>query len=873
MINRLFTIAAMSIIAGGTFAQSWPTASLEAKPGTRWWWLGSAVNESDLQWNMQEYSKAGLGALEITPLYGVQGNEKNELRFLSTPWMNALKFVQTEGVKDSLLIDMNCGTGWPFGGPEVPISEAAAKLAYTDTVITGAELRKGIDISIKDKKEKPFCTLSKVMAYSDDGVKDLTSMTDTSGMLVWKKSVKKHSYRIIAIYCSRTRQKVKRAAPGGEGYVMDHFDKSAVAHYLERFEKAFAESNTPYPHSFFNDSYEVYKANWTPKMFEEFEKRRGYKLEEHLPELLGDVDDKDNKVLSDYRETLSDLLLENFTEQWTAWAHQHGVKTRNQAHGSPANLIDVYSAVDIPEIEGFGLSEFGIKGLRKDTGYTRKNDSDVSMLKYASSAAHINGKTLVSSETLTWLTEHFRTSLSQCKPDIDLMFTCGVNNMYFHGTCYSPKNDPWPGWRFYASIDMSPNNSIWRDAPYLMKYIERCQSFLQMGRPDNDFLVYLPIRDMWAERKGKGAGSLLMQFDIHSMARKAPDFIKSILDIDKAGYDCDYISEKYLLTTSYKNGMLETAAGTRYHALIIPGSGRMPENVKAHVDVLKSQGANIIYGTAKAEMEKAAKAEPMRHKHGLRAIRRKNDTGYHYFIANLSPDDIDARIPLCVNARDARWFNPLNGDIYKADMTSDGVRINLRSGESMILQTYNSPQNDGRKERSLAQTYATKILDGKWSLSFLSSAPEVKKTFDMDTLRTWEELDDDSIKVTMGTGVYTTTVKMTKDEAASDWTIDLGDVRESARVYINDTFVGCAWSVPFTLECRKAFKAGVNTVRIEVTNLPANRISHLDRQGVKWRKFNEINVVSINYKKTGYENWEPMKSGLNSVIKLYKIEQ
>lgn len=61
--------------------------------------------------------------------------------------------------------------------------------------------------------------------------------------------------------------------------------------------------------------------------------------------------------------------------------------------------------------------------------------------------------------------------------------------------------------------------------------------------------------------------------------------------------------------------------------------------------------------------------------------------------------------------------------------------------------------------------------------------------------------------------------------------------------------------------------------RIEVTNLPANRISHLDRQGVKWRKFNEINVVSINYKKTGYENWEPMKSGLNSVIKLYKIEQ
>lgn len=62
------------------------------------------------------------------------------------------------------------------------------------------------------------------------------------------------------------------------------------------------------------------------------------------------------------------------------------------------------------------------------------------MLKYASSAAHVMGKPFTSSETFTWLTEHFRTSLSQMKPDLDLMFTCGVNHMFFHGTPYSPKN-------------------------------------------------------------------------------------------------------------------------------------------------------------------------------------------------------------------------------------------------------------------------------------------------------------------------------------------------------------------------------------------------------------------------------------------------
>jgi hypothetical protein len=64
-------------------------------------------------------------------------------------------------------------------------------------------------------------------------------------------------------------------------------------------------------------------------------------------------------------------------------------------------------------------------------------------------------------------------------------------------------------------------------------------------------------------------------------------------------------------------------------------------------------------------------------------------------------------------------------------------------------------------------------------------------------------------------------------------------------------------------------KAGKNTLRIEVTNLSANRIAALDREGYKWRKFNEINVVDLHYKKTTYENWAPMKSGLNSEVKIF----
>ncbi|MBO6248864.1 MAG: glycosyl hydrolase family 2, partial [Bacteroidales bacterium] len=511
--------------------QQWPAAGPEAKPGARWWWMGSAVDKENLAWNLKEYASRGIGALEITPIYGVQGNDANDIRFLSDKWMEMLRFTEEEGRKNGILIDMNCGTGWPFGGPEVPFEESACKALFLEAE-TDASQAESVKLELPEY-EKGVAKLRVRRTYP----------STTPGKVL-----------VIELYESRTRSKVKVAAPGGEGYVIDHFDSAAVAHYLQNIEKAFERTGTPYPHSFFNDSYEVYGADWTPKLLDEFALRRGYRLEDYFPAFLGHKQEGKTReeLMVDYRLTLSELILKNFTRQWVEWCHKHGVKVRNQAHGSPANLIDCYSEVDIPEIEGFGLSDFGIKGLRTDPDNVRKNDSDLSMLKYAPSASHINGKPFTSSETFTWLTEHYRTSLSQMKPDMDLMFCAGVNNMYFHGTCYSPKDDPWPGWQFYASVNMSPTNSTWRDARFLMKYIERCQSFLQWGQPDNDFLVYLTIRDMWKTR----LDNRLMLFTIHEMGRLAPKFIKDVMSIIKAGFDCDYISDKYLLETDFADGMI-----------------------------------------------------------------------------------------------------------------------------------------------------------------------------------------------------------------------------------------------------------------------------------------------------------------------------
>ncbi|MDZ7690761.1 MAG: glycosyl hydrolase [Balneolaceae bacterium] len=230
------------------------------------------------------------------------------------------------------------------------------------------------------------------------------------------------------------------------------------------FDTAFADRDLSSLRSFFNDSYEVDdaegEANWTPNFFEEFEQRRGYDLKQHLPALPGDQEsEQGQRVLTDYRETISDLLLEEFTLQWDAWADEKDAMVRNQAHGSPANILDLYAASDIPETEG----------------------TDILRAKMASSAANVTGKPLISAEAATWLNEHFRSNLADVKKAVDRYFLSGVNHMVYHGTAYSPSEETWPGWLFYAAVHFNERNPFWDHFSDFNSYVARTQSFLTVG--------------------------------------------------------------------------------------------------------------------------------------------------------------------------------------------------------------------------------------------------------------------------------------------------------------------------------------------------------------------------------------------------------
>ena len=117
------------------------------------------------------------------------------------------------------------------------------------------------------------------------------------------------------------------------------------------------------------------------------------------------------------------------------------------------------------------------------------------------------------------------------------------------------------------------------------------------------------------------------------------------------------------------------------------------------------------------------------------------------------------------------------------------------------------------------------------------------------------------------------TVCFSRNCEADDWLLDLGDVRESARVSINGQSVGTLWSLPFQTRVGSFIKPGTNKLEIEVTNLAANRIRDLDARGVEWKKFHEINFVNIRYQPFDASKWPLVDSGLLGPVKLVPMKK
>ena len=810
---------------------SWPAITAQQKPWTRWWWPGSAVDTERLTVELEDIAAAGFGGVEITPIYGARGAESRFIPFLSPRYVGMLAHASATAKRLGLGIDMATGTGWPFGGPWVGAQDAELKLDLSQGRLDGVP----------------------------------------------------------------TDFRVTRAAPGDEGPVLNPFSVTAMQHYLEPFTAALAGLPPGALRSQFHDSFE-YTADWSNEVLARFASANGYDLRDQVRALAGEGDpDVSARVKGDYRATLAALHLD-YIRTWTTWAHTRHELSRNQAHGSPGNVLDVYAAADIPETEAFGSTAFAIPGFRREESEIDGPGRPFIAHEFAASAAHVTGKRLVSSETFTWLREHFHESPSEMKPELDQLFLAGVNHIFYHGTAYSPPDAPWPGWLFYASTQANSRNPLWRDLAAVNAYIARSQSLLQSGSADNDMLLYWPVYDLWHSAPGLRAP------DGIDWSIEQP-FGRISQELTARGYPHDFISDDQLAAARYENGVIRTAGG-QYRALLIPPTAHMPAATLRHVLDLARAGARVWFVDAlphdvegwghlaerraqlQVELARAArleiraeslsqilsKAERYREPlvdQGLRFNRRRTADGHIYFLANLTDKPFDGWLRLRVATHTAWLMDALNGGVGTAARDSSGaLHIQLAPGESLFVRIFD------HRARSLPPWPYRRVaglplqIKGPWRLTFVAGGPTLPDPRIVATLHSWTEDADEAAQIFAGTARYETRFTVPANAKADDWWLDLGDVRETARVLVNGQDVGTIWSLPQRLRVGAYLKSGSNTVTLDVTNLAANRIRDLDRRHVPWRYFYDINFVNIHYGPFDASTWPLQPSGLLGPVRL-----
>lgn len=916
------------------------TGNSAVKPWTRWWWQGNSVNKKDLTRVMEAYKNAGIGGLEITPIYGVRGMKNQFIEYLSPEWMEMLDYTLKEAKRLDLGIDMATGTGWPFGGPWIGAADACKNMVYKTYSLKGGEklkgniffeqqplvyaIRKKLDISelkepisanenlqelaleqVRFKKQLP---LQVVMAYSDKGDNlDITGKVNNNGELDW--TAPPGNWTLYAVFQGWHGKMVERAAPGGEGNVIDHFSESALKNYLQKFDSAFMGHGDLSIRAFFNDSYEVDdargEADYTPDFFTEFISHRGYDLRMYLPALFGyDTDEKVSRVRCDYRETISDLLLEKFTATWHEWANQKGAQTRNQAHGSPANILDLYAASDIPETEGQQILRY----------------------KFASSAGHVMGKKLISAETATWLKEHFLASLADVKTAVDKYLLGGVNHIVYHGTPYSPADEQWPGWLFYAAVHFGPSNTFWNDFPALNQYVSNCQTALQSGAPDNDVLLYYPIYDKWSEK----GSSLLQHFSGREEDYKETSFQNCAQTMLHRGYAFDFISDHQVSNLQLRDNMLQSGT-SEYKTIIIPATRFIPIATFEKLINLARQGATIIICESlpedvpglkdlekrRAQLKKASGELAFNQidnsglkqatigtghliiakdidkalfftkvaredlvKKGLQFVRRQQSSGKTYFIVNRGDKSIDDYIPITEESQSVTLLDPLTGNLGKArtkhaENGKTDVYLQLAPGASVILNTKsNIDQNPfyGYTE----QAGESENIKGTWSISFIDGGPALPEPLETDKLDSWTNFGEDALKSFSGTALYA--ISFNKPEQQADaWLLDLGEVHESARVSLNGVELTTLINSPYRVLISNDKIEENNTLEIKVSNLMANRIADMDRRGIVYKKFYNINFSAkerANLNDKGLfdaSHWLPRDSGLMGPVTLTPV--
>lgn len=875
----------------------------------RWWWFGPAVTKPELEREMRAMKEGGIGGFEVQPVYPLTLDDPEKgirnFPFLSDEHIDALRFVSAKARELGLRMDLTVGSGWPYGGPQVSVNDAAGMLRSERVKIEAGSRRVAVPhIAAGEKLIAVFLVQPRGQSIDAESIREITDVKDG---VVQLPAGLDASHEVLFFISSRTGMQVKRPAIGSEGFVLDHLSRTATDNYLnkvgDRLMQAFGSQR---PYAVFCDSLEVYNQDWTSDFLEEFKKRRGYDLKPYLPALIADIGPQTESIRHDWGETITDLLNERFLVPLHDWSQRNHTRLRMQDYGIPAATLSSNAYVDLPEGEG---SQWKV----------------VRATRWASSASHIYGRPVTSSETWTWLhSPVFRASPLDVKAEADLHFLIGINQLIGHGWPYTPPGVEYPGWRFYAAGVFNEKNPWWIVMPDLALYLQRVSFMLRQGQPANDVALYLPNHDAWA---AFSAGRVQMIDTLRELV--GPDVIARTLE---AGYDFDFFDD----TALTKVGRVEKDAlvlgPNRYRVVVLPGVNHVPlETLRKLEEFVK--GGGVLIATrrlpARAPGLQATPGEqdevreivrrlfegPSAPAHFVKDenaqlgntlvsllqpdvrlspavpdigfIHRRMGDAEIYFVANTSNVRQSVDATFRVEKMQAESWDPMTGSVSAAPSPAgtspSAVKLDLEPYESRVLVF--SKRAPGPRKSAHPGTIVSELdLSSGWQVTF----GENGKSSTMDHLRSWT--DDAATRYFSGVATYEKGIDVTENMLQDGLTVRLdfgegtaipqlnlragmqawldGPVREAAVVYVNGQRAGSVWCPPYALDVTRLLRRGHNRLRIVVGNLALNYMA-----GHRLPDYRLLNLrYGERFSAQDMDKVRPIPSGLLGRIRLVALK-
>ena len=787
----------------------------DTRPMMRWWWFGAAVEKPEILRELQQMKADGIGGAELAFVYPQVVDDParglvNE-PFLSSAMLENVAYAARGARTLGLRLDVTLGSGWPYGGPATTLAEAAGRLRVLEL-----PLAPGATSLPPFQLEDGETLLSIALAFGDPKNWQAASSLQLKPEQEQNLPSSTVLRTALVFIAGHTGQKVKRAAVGAEGWVLDPFSHQAVATHLyavgEPLLKAFGA--TP-PYAVFSDSLEAYGADWTADLPAQFSKRRGYDLLPHLPELVAGGTPEAESVRHDWGKTLTELVDENYLTQINTWAIDHHTRFRSQTYGEPAVSLFSQRLVALPEGEGPQWRAF-------------------STLRWATSANHLLGNKVTSAETFTWLhSPAFRATPLDMKAEVDLHFLIGVNQIIGHGWPYSPAQVGEPGWSLYAAAVFNDHNPWHPVMPEVARYIQRTSFLMRQGEPANQVALLLPTDDAWA---AFSPGKVSVTQEMERLI--SPALMSAILS---AGYNIDYIDADAI-----------NKLGIHYPVLVIPPTTRIPAKTLANIRHYVAGGGKVICVGGTPPMEGGAQHVTDESSLGdalhkavapdfqlesnndeIGFIRRALPGADIYFVANTSNHPVTVQAGFATTHKFGQRWDAETGTTVAVPGPA-AIPLNLAAYESAIFVFSDTPSRGfvpAGAEKPLAD------LSTDWKVTFTST----RKTISEHVLADWTSVPD--TRFYSGEAIYERDLTLGKLPAGEVFLEVQGGspvtqptgrggpgmrawydppVRDAAIVTINGRRVGSLWHPPYRLPVGGFLKPGNNHIVIKVYNTAIN---------------------------------------------------